>query len=86
LQDSEAAQEAGTLKEVAMNGHNSKREEYVGTGLAIGAGGGVALGVVMMTIFDNPGFLAVGSAIGVAIGIAIGLALAAAEGGDDVND
>jgi hypothetical protein len=35
----------------------------------------VALGVVLMTILDHPGFYAVGIAIGLSIGIAIGVAL-----------
>jgi len=58
-----------------MNGHNSKRDEYVATGIAIGAGGGVALGLVLMNILNHPGFFAVGIAIGVTVGVTIGLAL-----------
>jgi len=48
---------------------------HLSAGIAIGAGAGVALGLVMMTIFDNPGFFALGIAIGVSIGTAVGAAL-----------
>jgi len=53
---------------------------YLSIGISIGAGAGVALGLVMMTIFDNPGFFALGIAIGVSIGTAVGAALDEQEG------
>jgi len=48
---------------------------YLSIGISIGTGAGVALGLVMMNIFDNPGFFALGIAIGVSIGTAVGVAL-----------
>ena len=55
--------------------HETNDHHYLSLGIVIGAGGGVALGLVMMTIFDNPGFFALGIAIGVSIGTAVGAAL-----------
>lgn len=57
--------------------HSNKEQpnQSIGLGIAIGAGGGVALGLVMMQIFNNPGFFALGIAIGASIGTAIGAAL-----------
>ena len=52
-----------------------RQEKAIGTGVAAGAGFGVALGLVLMSIFDNPGFFALGIAIGVSIGITVGVAL-----------
>ena len=54
---------------------NDKRAEIVATSMAIGTGGGVALGLVLMPAFGN-GFFAVGIAIGTTIGVTIGLLLA----------
>ena len=59
-----------------MNSQRPERgSELLGGGIAIGAGAGVALGLVLMTVMDHPGFFAVGIAIGVSMGTAIGVAL-----------
>lgn len=59
-----------------MNEPNGeKKQSNVAFGIVIGAGFGVALGVVMMNILDHPGFFAVGIAIGVSLGTTIGLTL-----------
>ncbi len=55
--------------------NEANEHTHLSSGIAIGAGAGVALGLVMMTIFDNPGFFALGIAIGVSIGTAVGAAL-----------
>ena len=56
--------------------HKQTRSEIIGTAIAIGAGGGVALGLVMMQIFDHNGFFALGIAIGMTLGIMIGALVA----------
>jgi MFS family permease len=48
---------------------------YLGVGIAIGAGLGVAYGVVLTAATDNPAFLGVGIAVGTGTGISIGVAL-----------
>jgi hypothetical protein len=63
-------------KEREMNGQNGKGENhYLTLAIPIGAGLGVALGLVLMNVVDHPGFFAVGIAIGLSLGTAIGLAL-----------
>lgn len=63
-----------------MNGpEEDRKSQVVAVAIPIGAGAGVALGVVLMKVADNPGFLALGIAIGVTFGVAIGLALSARE-------
>lgn len=59
-----------------MNGPNNEpNPRYLWFGIPIGTGFGVALGIVMATILDHPGFFALGIAIGTTLGITIGLAL-----------
>jgi uncharacterized membrane protein len=47
----------------------------MGASIAIGAGAGVALGVVFGIAFDNMAFMGIGIAIGVSLGVAIGAQL-----------
>jgi hypothetical protein len=49
----------------------------------MGAGFGVALGLVLSSILDHPGFFAVGIGIGLCLGVTIGLALDEREGQND---
>ena len=56
--------------------NESKKNQIIGTGIAVGCGFGVALGLVLMTILDHPGFFALGIAVGVSLGTTISLALA----------
>lgn len=59
-----------------MNGSNDEgNSQFLGTTIAIGAGFGVALGLVLMNVADHPGFFAVGISMGLIFGTAIGLAL-----------
>jgi hypothetical protein len=59
-----------------MNGQNNHRpQKYLSIAIPIGAGAGVALGLVLMNVLDHPGFFAVGIAIGLSISTAIGVAL-----------
>lgn len=44
-------------------------------GIAIGAGAGVALGVLLMNVANQPAFFAIGIAIGLLFGTAVGIAL-----------
>lgn len=67
-----------------MNGKPSpdkhkKREEMIAYGIPIGAGAGVALGLILQAVFDNPGFFGLGIAIGVSLGITISISLAERE-------
>lgn len=59
--------------------NEEKRQMIMGAGAAVGAGGGVALGLVMMQVLDKPGFFALGIAIGVTIGTVIAIAVAEDE-------
>jgi hypothetical protein len=64
-------------KENDMNRQDDeRREQIVGTGIAVGAGFGVALGLVLMNVFNHPGLFALGIAIGTTLGITISLAIA----------
>lgn len=59
-----------------MNSNQSDRQSrFPAAAIPIGAGGGVALGVVLMNVMNHPGFFAVGLAIGLSLSIAIGLAV-----------
>jgi hypothetical protein len=62
---------------------NEQKQRYLSGGIPLGAGFGVALGLVLMDIFDNPGFFAVGIGIGLCLGTTIGLALDRREGQND---
>jgi len=62
---------------------NKQSQRYLSAGIPLGAGFGVALGLVLMNIFDNPGFFAVGIGIGLCLGTTIGLALDQRKGEDD---
>ena len=62
---------------------NKQSQRYLSAGIPLGAGFGVALGLVLMNIFDNPGFFAVGIGIGLSLGTTIGLALDEREGQND---
>lgn len=57
-----------------MNGRNDSNY-YLTRAIPVGAGFGVALGLVLSTVTDHPGFFAVGIAIGLSIATAIGVAL-----------
>lgn len=60
-----------------MNRQNDeRRNQIVGTGIAVGAGSGVALGLVLMNVLNHPGLYALGIAIGVSLGVAISLIIA----------
>jgi hypothetical protein len=61
----------------------SQETNYIGVGVAIGAGLGVAYGLVLSTTLDNPAFLGAGIPLGVGPGIAIGAALNARSKRDD---
>ncbi len=69
-----------------MNHHNEDRWHHTGSGIAIGAGFGVALGLVLMNVLDHPGFFAVGIGIGITLGVTIGLALDQEKGDDHDRD
>lgn len=59
-----------------MNGQKDKNDyHFLSIAIPLGAGIGVALGLVLMNILDHPGFFAVGIAIGLSLGTSIGLAL-----------
>ena len=54
---------------------SSEETNYMGAGIAIGAGLGVAYGVVLTIVADSPAFLGVGISLGVGTGVSIGAAL-----------
>lgn len=58
-----------------MNGRDDRDGYYTARAIPIGAGAGVALGLVLSTVADHPGFFALGIAMGLMFGVAIGLAL-----------
>ena len=59
-----------------MNGRdNEQNHRFLTLGIAIGAGFGVALGLILSTVFDNPGFFAIGISCGLGTGLSIGVAL-----------
>lgn len=59
-----------------MNGQTEKPDrEAVWSAIPIGAGAGVALGLVLMNVLNHNGFFAVGIGIGLALGVAVGLVL-----------
>lgn len=59
-----------------MNGQKDRNEgHFLSIAIPLGAGAGVALGLVLMNILDHPGFFAVGIAVGLSLGTAIGLVL-----------
>lgn len=69
-----------------MNGNDKARwNEIVGSAIAIGAGGGVALGLVMAQILGHVGFMAVGIAIGFCLGLVIGIFIANQSEGNDAR-
>ena len=69
-----------------MNGNDkARRNEIIGSAIAIGAGAGVALGLVLAQIMDHVGFMSVGIAIGLCLGLVIGIFIANHSGGDDVD-
>ncbi len=55
--------------------NHEEERQYLAVCIPIGAGAGVALGVVLMNILDHPGFMAVGIAVGLCLGVVIGLVL-----------
>lgn len=69
-----------------MNGNDkARRNEIISSAIAIGAGGGVALGLVLAQLLDHVGFMSVGIAFGVCLGLVIGIAIANHSGGDDAS-
>ncbi|MCA9984786.1 MAG: hypothetical protein KDE59_10850 [Anaerolineales bacterium] len=69
-----------------MNGNDkARRNEIIGSAIAIGAGGGVALGLVLAQILGHVGFMSVGIAIGLCLGLVIGLFIANRGGGNDAR-
>jgi hypothetical protein len=71
------------MNDQRKNQHTSQDKEQIWASIPIGAGFGVALGLVLMDIFDNPGFFAVGIGIGLCLGTTIGLALDQRKGQND---
>ncbi len=57
-----------------MNGSDGKGRA-LWYGIPLGAGFGVALGLVLMSVTNHPGFFAVGIGSGLCFGLSIGLAL-----------
>jgi hypothetical protein len=66
--------------------HNEQQQQTVGSSLPIGAGAGVALGLVLMDILDHPGFFPVGITIGLCLGLVIGLAMDRGKGDSDAGN
>jgi ElaB/YqjD/DUF883 family membrane-anchored ribosome-binding protein len=55
--------------------HNQQEQRHVWSSIPVGAGFGVALGLVLMNILDRPGFFPVGIGVGLCLGMVIGLAM-----------
>ena len=53
--------------------------------IPIGAGLGVALGLLLMTILDHKGLFGLGIAIGLTLGVTVGLVLDSQKGDDHVG-
>ena len=64
---------------------DKRRTELLSYTIPIGAGLGVALGLLLMTILDHKGLFGLGIAIGLAIGVTVGLVQELREGDDHVG-
>jgi hypothetical protein len=70
-----------------MNDSNDEQKtHYLTIGIPVGAGFGVALGLILMTVLDHNGMFALGIAIGLTLGTTIGMALDMHEANDHDND
>lgn len=59
-----------------MNGsHDEQKTQYLAIGIPLGAGFGVALGLILMNVLDHNGMFALGIAIGMTLGTTIGMVL-----------
>lgn len=59
-----------------------RRDEIVGSAIAIGGGTGFSVGL----LFDHPGLVLLSVLVGIGLGALIGWAIARRAGGDDVDD
>lgn len=74
------------MNEQRKSKHQDREQRHLSAGIPLGAGFGVALGLVLMDIFDNPGFFAVGIALGLCLGMIIGLIMDRRKGQKDVSN
>ena len=66
-------------------GQERRKIDHVMYTIPIGAGLGVALGLLLMTALDHNGLFALGNAIGLTVGVTVGLVLDSKKGDGHVG-